>query len=132
MMDKWLGPTAVDEGAAQPGPGEPLIDDATFAELTDVLGAEEFGSLILAMKNSFPKRLAELDAAMAKSDPKAVAAVAHSLKGAALNLGMKHLGAAACDLEAAGRAGEWPLESRAAPMRAAVTQTLAALVARGM
>ena len=71
----------------------------------DALGPDSFQSLLSSFRGSIPVRLGEIRAAIDGNDVNAIAAAAHSLKGAASNLGFLRLADAAGGLEKAGKAG---------------------------
>ena len=84
--------------------------------------------LVALFGETAPGELAELEEALAVRDADLVAHWAHSLKGAARNMGAEPLALAAFALERAGRAGD--LEQGAtlvAELRAALERTEAAL-----
>jgi len=79
----------------------PLIDAAAQADLADALGAEGFSTLLASFRNGLQARMHDIDQAAAAGDRPAIVATAHSLKGAAANLGYLRLADASGRLERA-------------------------------
>jgi len=94
---------------AETAPSAPLVDDEIQVDLRDALGDEAFQSLLGSFRNSISVRLGEIRAAMDAAEPGNVAAAAHSLKGAASNLGFARLAQVAGRLERAGKDGNGDL-----------------------
>mgnify|MGYP001809750808 CR=1 FL=1 len=88
-----------------------LVDEAVQADLREALGDDSLETLLASFRASIPVRLGEIRLAIAGGDHGALANAAHSLKGAALNLGFTHLAQTAACLENAGkdRAGDYVL-----------------------
>lgn len=84
----------------------PLMDDDIQADLTDALGADSFKALLASFRASVPARLGEIRAAIDGGDHHGTVAAAHSLKGAASNLGFPRLALAAGRLESAAKDGD--------------------------
>jgi len=99
-------PVVLSEVATAPAPSAPLVDDEVQLDLRDVLGDESFNTLLGSFRASISVRLGEIAAARDLGQYDAVAAAAHSLKGAASNLGFARLAAASGRLEKAGKDGE--------------------------
>ncbi|HLO74850.1 MAG TPA: response regulator [Magnetospirillum sp.] len=93
---------------AQSLPDAPLVDATAQAELAEDLGQETFDDLVQRFRAGASARLAELAAAVATGDEKAVASIAHSLKGSALNLGYTAFGKQSADMESKAKAGAAP------------------------
>ncbi|CAA7627115.1 response regulator [Magnetospirillum sp. UT-4] len=98
---------AVADGGEADGP---LVDAEAQADLADTLGEESFAALVASFQTSLPNRLRDIRVALDAGNAAAVAAAAHSLKGAAANLGYLRLARATGAMEAAAKAGEADLE----------------------
>ena len=121
LLERWQGKLTAGRHDRQPAapvaapePPPPhrmfdLIDEETQADLRDALGDESFDDLVAGFLKGIPSRRQDIRAAIERGDGKAAAAVAHSLKGAALNLGFTRLANAASRLEEAGKSGEGDL-----------------------
>ena len=117
---------AVPEAAREDAPALPGLD---VAGTVDRLGLDvsTVRRLLLRLGDSLPSLLAGLRAAVASSDAAAAAAQAHTLAGAAGNLGAHALRGVAKQLEAAAREGAVGLEGSLAEVEAH-----AAVVARSI
>nr|WP_249208762.1 PAS domain-containing hybrid sensor histidine kinase/response regulator [Magnetospirillum sulfuroxidans] len=104
----------VDEPVVQPPAmvESPVVDADVQADLEEALGRDSFLALLSSFRGSLPVRLGEIRAAVDGNDLVAAAAAAHSLKGAASNLGFLHLAASAGRLEQIGKNGDGDLISR--------------------
>lgn len=82
------------------------LEPINIARLTEqCLGNLSLGlALVEKLTDTFPKRLAELDAAVAREDFKAISAIAHSLKGVTGMFAANALMEVCADLESAGAA----------------------------
>lgn len=70
----------------------PLVDDRVAAQLQADLEADDLTEILGAFAADIRARAAELAAALAAADDVTARRAAHSLKGAALNLGRLRLG----------------------------------------
>jgi len=86
-------------------PVAPLVDDDVQLELCDALGDAAFHSLLGSFRASISVRLGEIRAALDGGQTDGLVAAAHSLKGAAANLGFARLAAVSGRLERAGKDG---------------------------
>ncbi|MCA1906900.1 MAG: response regulator [Magnetospirillum sp.] len=102
-----MAPTSAPVATA---PSAPLVDQDIQMDLRDALGDESFRSLLGSFRASISIRLGEIRAALDGGDHAHVAAAAHSLKGAASNLGFTRLAAASGRLEKAGKDGAGDFE----------------------
>ena len=91
---------------AKPSRPVPLVDGEALADLRESLGEEGFSSVFVHFRGSIDGRLKELRAAAGSGDRVAVAQAAHSLRGAAGNLGLLRLAACLEQLESLAAAGE--------------------------
>ncbi|MDA0183187.1 ATP-binding protein [Solirubrobacter phytolaccae] len=107
-LDHWL-PEPL-ESAPASAPLERLIDDARVQLLRTQFGAA-FGEFVSLFGSSTPPILADLRAAAATEDRDRVRRVAHSLKGACMNVGADALARFALDLERAQHASEEELDA---------------------
>jgi HPt (histidine-containing phosphotransfer) domain-containing protein len=140
LLDRWQARLAADRHGRQPRASEAstpspadakpelaLVDEEAQTDLRDALGEDSFDSLVAGFRHGIPARLREIESAMGRGDGNAVAAVAHSLRGAALNLGFSRMAAAASQLEAAAKGGDGALaplvEGLASVMDATVKHT---------
>ena len=96
-----------------------LVDKPAQAELVEVLGEDGFADLLTSFLRSVPVRLGEIEAAVGRGDAAAAAAAAHTLKGAAGNLGFLQLAEMAGRMEAAGKSGKADCASPLAPLSVA-------------
>ncbi|MGE5517533.1 MAG: response regulator [Bacteroidota bacterium] len=122
LLDKWQaliagGAPQAGEAAAEPcAPAAvsdlapALVDEAVRAELTDVLGEDELRMLWGKLLDDMPGYFKRLDDAIAHGESATAATTAHTVKGAALNLGLIALGETAKTLEFAARDGSQPLD----------------------
>ncbi|MET8154376.1 response regulator [Actinoplanes sp. NPDC049668] len=92
VLSRWLDPEP--EPASDP-PADPIAH--RLADLRRYAPPETITNLITAFLDEAPGQLADLDLAVAAGDADAVRFAAHSLKGAASNLGAAAM-ASACDL----------------------------------
>ena len=97
-------PAAASERAA----GSPEIFDFEAAVETFLGDEEAVRSVLEAFAEKLTTDVDQLKAAHEKADTDALSKVAHSIKGGALNLEAKRLGAAAAALEQAAKAGPGP------------------------
>jgi HPt (histidine-containing phosphotransfer) domain-containing protein len=84
---------------------EAIIDQATFANLTELVGADFIGELVETFFEEAPGLLAEMDQALEKGDAGAFRRAAHSLKSNGDSFGATRLAALARELETMGRDG---------------------------
>jgi CheY-like chemotaxis protein/HPt (histidine-containing phosphotransfer) domain-containing protein len=121
--------------AADGGANEAEMGVLAWSDMLDRMLGDE--SLIRKVVQVFledaPKRLSELDQAMASGDLERVRKEAHSIKGAAANLGAGMLVEAARSAEEAGRSGDRAAAAAAVQATMAAFERLkAVLVARGV
>lgn len=93
---------------APAAPPPPPLDAATIATLKDLAGPDEpdfVASVVASFLRHLDVGLSTLEASLAGGDGTGLAKAAHSLKGAAGNVGAKPLAAACAALEAALRGG---------------------------
>ncbi|MFD2233284.1 hybrid sensor histidine kinase/response regulator [Phaeospirillum tilakii] len=111
LLDRWAGRlTAGEPPPAASPPVDPVLlppvaDEAVQGELVRALGPESVGRLFRVFHAGLAARGEEIARAVAAGDAVLVATLAHSLKGAAANLGFVRLAEAAGRLEQAGRDG---------------------------
>ncbi len=107
MIERWAGreitpPAHLSEAPERPA--APAVDLAHFQSISG--GDPEFQrELIEVFLEQAEKNLRDLEAALARGDAPAVALLAHTLKGAAANLGANGVRAAAFELERIGQSG---------------------------
>ena len=128
VLDRWAGRlTAGEPAPAAPPPVDPVLlppvaDEAVQGELLRALGPESVARLFRVFHAGLAARGEEIARAVAAGDGVLVATLAHSLKGAAANLGFVRLAEAAGRLERAGRDGGG-LEPAGAALGAALRAT---------
>jgi len=83
----------------------PRIDERALGELRELMGPD-FGALIQAFASDSRAQIDAIDAALAAADAERVRRVAHSLRGACVNLGANELAELCERIEAFGRAGD--------------------------
>ncbi|KXS38568.1 MAG: Hpt sensor hybrid histidine kinase [Halomonadaceae bacterium T82-2] len=145
LLARWLGrapsgtPAASDEGAdagtreSAPQTQGALLDAATMQELHEALAPEVLESLLSTYLTRLEGRLARLRAARDAEDRAAIAAEAHSLKGASSSMGCAGLARAAARLETeAGEASTEQLEAMIAELETLQAATQDRLVERGL
>ncbi|MCU0984633.1 MAG: Hpt domain-containing protein [Acetobacteraceae bacterium] len=71
----------------------PLLDDAMIAELTDDLGAEQFGRLVRIYGDDLETRLAQLREAAAGADIASARRILHAMAGSSASIGAVALAA---------------------------------------
>lgn len=91
-------PRNVSAVASPPGIADPL-DHAVLEELRAMLGGARLDQLLLLLRDELTERPGAIRAALADRAFDAAAAEAHTLKGAAANLGALRVSAAASNLE---------------------------------
>jgi PAS domain S-box-containing protein len=95
---------------AQTPPGVPaiipLVDRGIVDDLAETLGAEPFQALFGRFLDSLPGRMVELRDLSAATDLIPLVKASHSLRGAALSLGVSRLGDCLLRLERKAKAGE--------------------------
>ena len=131
VLERWIAHIARNRGdrtarpTASAGENAPaaaemaLVDKPAQAELVEVLGEDGFADLLTSFLRSVPVRLGEIEAAVGRGDAAAAAAAAHTLKGAAGNLGFLQLAEMAGRMEAAGKSGKADCASPLAPLSVA-------------
>ncbi|WP_106002843.1 Hpt domain-containing protein [Magnetospirillum gryphiswaldense] len=89
----------------------PLLDAGVIAQLQADLEADELAEILAAFAADIHSRADQLAAALAAGDTGLAHRAAHSLKGAALNLGRQRLGLICAHFQHAGQAdikALWP------------------------
>lgn len=89
----------------------PLLDAVVIAQLRADLEADEVAEILAAFAADIHSRAGDLAAALAAGDADGARRAAHSLKGAALNLGRSRLGLICAHFQHAGLAeiaALWP------------------------
>ncbi len=108
----------------------PVFDDDTLPMLESLLG-EDFPDVLETFLDDAPKRLAALEAALAEGDLPGMERAAHTLKGAASNLGAVELTECCAELVRDCRAGSADqAEAQVAAIRAALARAEADLRVR--
>jgi len=108
----------------------PVFDDTTLPMLESLLG-EDFPDVLVTFLDDAPKRLAVLEQALTEGDLPGMERAAHTLKGAASNLGALELTECCAELVRDCRAGEAPrAEAQVAAIRAALARAEAVLRSR--
>jgi HPt (histidine-containing phosphotransfer) domain-containing protein len=82
-----------------------VIDQATFAGLTDLVGDDFIDELVETFFEEAPELLAEMKRALAEGDAGAFRRAAHSLKSNSESFGATRLASLARELEYLGRDG---------------------------
>jgi CheY-like chemotaxis protein len=98
----WAGGPAepgTPPGPADTAPGPEAVDRATLAELREVLGDEDMKRLVREFTTDVANRIAVLEEAVKRGDGAAVAAQAHSIRGAAALIGARAIHETAMLLE---------------------------------
>jgi len=114
-LARWLPAAGAQRAPAVPAPEEaadpaaprevPVFDWRGF--LARLMGDEELaGEVLESFLQDLPTRLEALRLLVEAGDPQAVAREAHTIKGAAANVGAESLRQAAAQVETAGRAGD--------------------------
>jgi signal transduction histidine kinase/DNA-binding response OmpR family regulator len=93
-----------------------LTDARTQAELVEDLGREAFERLLASFRQVAAARMEELRQGLASADKGAIAFAAHSLKGAALNLGFGAIAKEAASIDDTIRSGDLVLPSQIAKL----------------
>jgi HPt (histidine-containing phosphotransfer) domain-containing protein len=83
----------------------PILDDDIIAELRS-LGEDFLISLAEVFVAAIPDRLAEIRAAVQRSDTEGLSVSAHALRGSAANMGGARVASVCARLEEAGYAGQ--------------------------
>ncbi|HLN23640.1 MAG TPA: response regulator [Patescibacteria group bacterium] len=98
-------PPAPVEAALEPPPvsQDPLMDPEALAELEDSLGADTVRALFASFRRSAPAQMQAMAAALAAGDDAQLGRLAHSVRGAAANLGFLRLEGCLRRLEMASR-----------------------------
>jgi signal transduction histidine kinase/HPt (histidine-containing phosphotransfer) domain-containing protein/ActR/RegA family two-component response regulator len=98
----WAGGMAADgapRGPAETISGEAAVDRATLSDLRDVLGDDDVKRLVREFATDVANRIAVLEEAVKRGDGKAIAAEAHSIRGAAALIGARAIHETAMLLE---------------------------------
>ena len=85
---------------------EQLVDQATFGQLQEMMGAEFLAELIDTYCQETPQLIETLEQALARNDAPAFQRTAHSIKSSSASLGALPLSDLARELEMAGKAGQ--------------------------
>ncbi len=108
----------------------PVFDDETLPMLESLLG-KDFPDVLETFLDDAPKRLAALERAFADGDLPGMERAAHTLKGAASNLGAVELTECCAQLVRDCRSGAAPhAEAQVSAIREALARAEAALRAR--
>lgn len=86
---------------------QPIFDRAVIDELREILG-EGFAALRERFASDGSLRLTHIAQALQQQDADALCQQAHSLKGAAANLGANGLADSCAALETAAKTADWP------------------------
>ena len=113
--------------APPPVPRLPLLDAEARADLADTLGEDVFASLMRTFQQSLPTRMREIEQALAEGDVQAGIKAAHSLRGAASNLGLARLAHLLDRLESGLKKGEGGMDEVFAAMVEAAMDTVEAI-----
>lgn len=114
---------------------EPILDEATFAELSEsVDGDAEFvADLVRTYLTEGETHLEQMSAAAVASDAGAIVRPAHTLKSSSASVGAARLARIAREIEFAGREGRTDgLAAAVEDARQAWDETVAAMRERGM
>ncbi len=137
VLKRWLPDHCHRGGAGEDScasdadaPAEPLFD---YVAMSGRLMNDE--ALIRAVTEAFlqdlPLQMEQLKSAVAADDTEQIVALAHKIKGAAMNVGGTAVGSSAHTMEQAGRAGELEMVQRELPkLERHVEQLKAAIEAR--
>ena len=108
---------------------ERYLDEGLLEELRGIL-EEEFPALVNTYIQDSAVRVQDMQSAFGRADADALRKATHSLKGASANLGLEHLSALCCELEAVALAGQ--LDGQASRLQQiAEEQQRAATLLRG-
>ncbi len=108
----------------------PVFDDTTLPMLESLLG-EDFPNVLETFLDDAPRRLAVLEQALAEGDLPGMERAAHTLKGAASNLGAVELTECCAELVRDCRAGAAPqAEFQVSAIRASLARVEEILRAR--
>ncbi|MGE5515753.1 MAG: response regulator [Bacteroidota bacterium] len=116
--------TTPPEGGALP----PLLDAEARADLAATLGEDVFQTLMRTFQQSLPVRMREIEQALADGDVQAAIKAAHSLRGAAGNLGLARLSHLLERLESGLKTGEAGMDAIFAAMVEAAMDTVEVIV----
>ncbi|MBF0326600.1 MAG: response regulator [Alphaproteobacteria bacterium] len=94
--------------AAEPAAEPDIIDKDAQEGLIDALDRDVFIGLLTSFTRSMPTRLREMESALSDADMDQLKRTAHSLKGAAANLGLPRLAECFSHIEQAGMSGDHP------------------------
>ena len=134
-LARWLQPSVTEAVApAAPAPPGDGIDEARFREMEQMFQSTPGGfqgAVLAPFRSLLDGHLLTLDRGILERNPAAVQLVAHTLKGAALNLGFTALGDAAERLELDARAGNLVTSDQAVPLHEAVRAIQAFIGANG-
>ncbi|MBF0268699.1 MAG: PAS domain S-box protein [Alphaproteobacteria bacterium] len=86
----------------------PVFNQSLLGDLLETIGAEAMGDLVVTFLDDSNQRLNVIEADLSNPNLKIAAGEAHSLKGAAANLGFEALAILAVQLEAAAKANDAP------------------------
>lgn len=116
-----LCPTPPGEPEANDAPPSPAISSGAVFDRTGFLGrlmgdAEMAGAVIEVFLDDIPKQIASLKAALDAGDMETLGNVAHTIKGAAANVGGEELRRVAGEMEAACKTGDTDTALRNGPL----------------
>jgi CheY-like chemotaxis protein len=120
-----MPPPVVERAAAAPLP--PLLDEEARADLADTLGEDVLASLMRTFQQSLPTRMREIEQALADGDVQAAIKAAHSLRGAASNLGLSRMAHLLDRLESGLKKGDGGMDAAFAAMVEAAMDTIEAI-----
>ena len=141
VLDRWVGARAQaaavpaaepDAGAGVPDADAAVLDEERLAVLRSLPGPSPQGLLpvlVEAFASDAAERVAALQAAGRAGDAASLAREAHTLKGAAANVGLVEVARLCGEIEALGRAGAGSASALLAELEARVPSAVAALVA---
>ena len=112
-------------------PALPLLDIEARADLADTLGDDVFASLMRSFQQSLPIRMREIEQGLAAGDIQAAVKAAHSLRGAASNLGLARLAHLLDRLESGLKKGQDGMDAVFAAMVEAAMDTMHAIQSAG-
>ncbi len=118
MLAKWLSGSTTTESPDAPRSSAPPLEIFDRADFTErMMGDEAIAQQVInVFLEDIPRQIASLKNAVAQSDMETIELIAHSIKGAAANIGSRQLLELAAEIEAACRRADtafvsdrWPL-----------------------